>query len=99
MFSIFTYKTKIQEIFNRENFLNLCEFAKKSIINYVDEKDLLGAEKKALVDAVVLEYIAKYFASTNAVVSFLVQLLTKFEPALTQLIYDLLKKKVSGLTE
>jgi len=99
MFSLLTYKSNVQKIFTKENFLNLCEFAKKMIVKYVDEENLLGADKKTNVDNAVIEYIAKYFVSNNTIVSFLVQLLIKFEPTLTQIIYELLKKKVDGLTE
>ena len=62
-------------------------------------KDILGADKKAAVDKAVCDYIDTSFASCkNRILLAIVSLAKeKVVPALTQVVYDLLKERVDNL--
>lgn len=95
---LFTPKN-FNEIFSKENFTDLVNYAKSQIVAYVNKNDLLGSEKKQKVDDAVTFYVdLKFNNSRNAVVKMIVGLLKSAVPCITQLIYDYLKEVVDGLT-
>jgi len=98
MFSIFTFKSELEKVFNNERVQKLKDFIVQEIKNYVTQ-DLLGAEKKRLVINATILFIAKNFVTKNAIVGFFVKLLIKFIPNIVQYLYDALKEFVEDLTE
>lgn len=96
--SIFTFKKETIKVFCKENIGLLCEEIKKQIIERVNEQ-ITGAEKKAKVDAYIIDFIEAKFHSENVIVQFVIDKLVEAVPMLTQFVYDYLKKHISGLTE
>ena len=62
-------------------------------------KDILGADKKAVVDKAVCDYIDNEFANCKNIILLTIVSLVKEKvvPALTQVVYDLLKERVDNL--
>lgn len=62
-------------------------------------KDILGADKKAVVDEAVCDYIDNEFANCKNIILLTIVSLVKEKvvPALTQVVYDLLKERVDNL--
>lgn len=97
--SLINLKKDIKKVFTADNFTKLKVFIEKQIVSYVDNNELLGAEKKAKVDDAVVSYIKEHFNSSNTIVKLLVNLLVSYEPQISQYVYDLLKTYINGLTE
>ena len=62
-------------------------------------KDILGVDKKAVVDKAVCDYIDNEFANCKNIILLSIVYLAKEKvvPALTQVVYDLLKERVDNL--
>lgn len=88
---------KIKEFI--ENFTNVS----KAIIERVETyKDLSGEEKKERVDEVVTNYVTGVIDNiqVNFIVRFILKkLLIDNIPTITQIIFDLIKTKISGITK
>lgn len=95
---LFDFKSVTKKIFTKENFEEICNFAKNQIVIFVGKNDLLGEEKKKRVDEKVIALLKEKLHSQNGFVNFLVNLLIAIVPAVTQFIYDTLKARVEGLT-
>ena len=94
---IFTFKKQSQSVFSLENVKGLFNTARTAIVEQVKAK-YPGNEKKAKVDAAVIYYIQERVKNcTNGLVLWLVGLLIKSVPTITQTIYDNLKEKVNSL--
>ena len=97
IFDIFTFKKQASSIFTPENVRNLLDTAKEAIISQI-QNNFPGAEKKAKVDAkVIYEIQAKTEGCTNKLVLWLIGILIKNVPTITQAVYDYLKEKVKNL--
>lgn len=97
--SLINLKKDIKNVFNEENISKLKNFIKDKIVEFVNNKDLLGNEKKAKVVELVINFIIKTFITKNRYVQILIDLLIKFVPNIVQHIYDLLQEYIDGLTE
>lgn len=88
---------KIKEFI--ENFTNVS----KAIIERVETyKDLSGEEKKERVDEVVANYVTGVIDNiqVNFIVRFIIKkVLIDNIPTITQIIFDLVKAKVEGITK
>ena len=72
------------------------------IEKYEQYKELSGEEKKARVDSLIYEYVEGVIDNIglNFVFKFVIKkLLLENIPILTQLIFDLIKVKVEGITK
>lgn len=75
---------------------------KSYIEKYEQYKDLTGEEKKARVDSLIYEYVEAVIDNIglNFIFKFVIKkLLLENIPTITQLIFDLLKAKVDGITK
>ncbi len=95
---LFDFKSVAKKIFTKENFEEICNFAKNQIVIFVGKNDLLGKEKKEKVDKKVIAFLQEKLHSDNGFVKFIINLLIAIVPAITQFIYDTLKARVDGLT-
>ena len=90
----------LKKTFSKEGLQAFLEFAKDTIIKYVEKQDLLGPEKKARVDEMCTKYAQEHFKSDNELLQDLIdKVLIPFIPIVTQFIYDCLKKFVKDLTK
>ena len=97
--SVFTLGGNLQKVFSKENIKDFLNYMKDRIIDYVEEKDLLGEQKKAKVDELCIKWAQEHFASKNKIIQWIVDnLIIPAIPTITQLIYDCLKRFVNGLT-
>lgn len=96
--SIFTFKSNAKKVFNKQNATNLLNYIKNQIIYHV-KSELSNESKKANVDAFVINYIRKTFISKNIIVEFFVNQLIELVPIITQLVFNMLKSRVNGLTK
>lgn len=96
--SIFTFKAKVQEVLNNQVIKDIVNFIKETIICLKDS-DLTNEEKKSRLDTLTIELIKERCKSDNIFVQFLIDVLLECIPLITQLIYDLLKDKIDGLTK
>lgn len=97
IFDIFTFKKQAQSVFSLENVKGLFSTARAAIVEQAKAK-ILGQEKKAKVDATVIYFIqSKTEHCTNGLVLWLIGLLIKSIPTITQAVYDYLKEKVASL--
>lgn len=97
IFDLFTFKKQAESVFSKENIQKVLETAKEAIIEQA-KNNFPGSEKKTKVDAKVIYLISNATSGcTNKLVLWLVQLIVKSIPAITQKIYDFLKEKVENL--
>lgn len=97
LFDIFTFKKQAQEVFSKENIKEVMDKARAAIIEQVKAK-YPGPEKMVAVQIAVTTLISsKVSGCTNKLVLWLVDLIIKAVPTVTQAIYDFLKEKVQNL--
>lgn len=96
--SIFNFKTKSAETFNKDSLAVLADFIKATIINRIGT-ELSNAEKKVAVDNAVTNFVRNSFKSDNVFVQFLIEKLIEAVPLITQIVYDFLKDRIEGLTK
>ena len=97
IFDIFTFKKQAEQIFSKENIKSVLDLAREAIIAQV-KNNFPGVEKKAKVDAQVIYKIQAIAGGcTNKLVLWLLALIIKNIPSITQKIYDFLKEKVENL--
>ena len=97
IFDIFTFKKQAEVIFSKANIEGIMLTAKEAIIEQAKAK-FPGQEKKAKVDAQVIYAIQQKVTNcNNKLLLWLVSILIKSIPAVTQLIYNFLKQKVENL--
>ncbi len=96
--SYFDFRNKFKSIFTRDNINKLKNKIKEEIIYYVRNKDLLGPQKKELVVGAIQKYISITFVSSNFIVSFFIKILIANTSTIVQIIYELLKDYIDGLT-
>ena len=100
IFGIFTLGKNLKEVFSKENIISFFEFIQSKIVEYVEAKDLLGPEKKAKVDEQCISWMKEHFKGKNSIIDWIVDhILAEILPAVTQIIYDCLKRYVLGLTK
>lgn len=98
--SIFTLKKDAKLAFSKDSIVSLLKLAQEEIIKMVDKKNLLGSEKKAKVDEVIIDFINNHWVGINSALDWLIKyILIPAIPSITQFIYDALVKNVKGLTE
>ena len=94
---IFTFKKQAEQVLSKANLESVLEIAREAIIEQA-QNNYPGEEKKAKVDAQVIYAIQKKIEGcSNKLVVWLLRLLIKSIPSVTQKIYDLLKEKVENL--
>ena len=97
IFDLFTFKKQTEQVFSRDNVKFIVNLAREAIIAQA-KNSFPGEEKKAKVDAQVIYAIQQKVSScSNKLVLWLVGLVVKNVPAITQKIYDFLKEKVENL--
>lgn len=96
--SILTFKEKVQEVLNNQVVREIVDFIKETIICLKDT-ELTNLEKKKRLDTLTIELIKKKCKSDNIFVQFLIDALLECVPLITQLVYDLLKLRVEGITK
>lgn len=97
LFDLFTFKGQITDLFSATNIRSIFDKAKTTIIEQVKEK-YPGKEKMAVVEIAVSNAISNKAAGcTNKLVLWVVNLILKNVPVITQAIYDYLKEKVENL--
>lgn len=97
IFDIFTFKKQAEQVFSKENIKSVLGLAREAIIAQV-KNNFPGAEKKAKVDAQVIFKIQTIAGGcSNKLVLWLLALIIKNIPSITQKIYDFLKEKVENL--
>lgn len=100
IFDIFTFKKEATKVFSKENFQHILETAKDEIIKQAKENvNAKGPEKKIIVDKIVIAKIEvlKETYKKNGLIVWLLNLIIKVIPTVTQLIYEFLKEKVENL--
>lgn len=86
----------------KEFIKNVASETKRYIEKYEGFKELTGEEKKKRVDSIISEYIEATIDTLglNFVFRFIVKkLLLENIPTITQIIFDLIKTKVEGITK
>ena len=86
----------------KEFIKNVAQETKRYIEKYEGFKELTGQEKKKRVDSIIAEYIEATVDTLglNFVFRFIVKkLLLENIPTITQIIFDLIKAKVEGITK
>ena len=97
LFDIFTFKKQAQEVFSKENVKEVLDRTRSAIIDQIKAK-YPGAEKMVAVQIAITTLISsKVSGCTNKLVLWLVNLIIKAVPAITQTVYDFLKEKVENL--
>lgn len=96
--SVFTFKSKVSEILNNKNIKDVVNFIKDTIDCLKDE-DITNEEKKQELDSLTVGFIEARLKSTNIYVQFLINVLIECVPLITQLVYDLLKDRIDGITK
>ena len=98
IFDIFTFKKEATKIFSIENFSHILETARYAIIEQAKDKVAKGNKKKFIVDEKVISKIKILKDSCkNDLVSWILDLLIKAVPTITQFIYNSLKEKIENL--
>lgn len=97
VFDVFTFKKEGKKVFSIENFKGILDLAKAEIIKMAKEK-IPGIEKKIAVDKIVLERLDGIKKNcNNGIIIFILDLVAKAIPTITQAVYDFLKEKVENL--
>ena len=99
VFDVFSFKKEAEKVFNKENFKEILEKAKETIIQLAKEK-MPGKEKKDLLDKYLTNIIYVKIENAkikNKLVLWLIDKLIEILPTVTQLVYDFLKEKVESL--
>lgn len=94
---ILTFKTKVQAVLNNENIKEIVTFIKETIV-VLKDSELSNQEKKDKLDILTVELIEKKCKSDNIYVQFLINIIVECVPIITQLVYDLLKDRIEGIT-
>ena len=95
---IFSFKKEAAKVFTKENFEHILKTAREEIINQA-KAQIKGPEKKVIVDKIVIAKIEilKETYKKNGLIVWLLNLIIKTIPAVTQLIYEFLKEKIENL--
>lgn len=97
IFDVFTFKKQAQNVLTIANVKDVLGTAKEAIINQAKAK-IPGQEKKEAVDLIVTTLIQnKTKGVTNGLLLWVISLILKAIPTITQLVYDFLKQKVENL--
>ena len=97
IFDIFTFKKQAESVFSKANIEGVLLIARSAIIEQAKAK-FPGQEKKAKVDAQVIYAIQqKVVTCNNKLLLWLISIIIRNIPAVTQLVYDFLKQKVDEL--
>ena len=97
IFDVFTFKKQAEQVFSKENIKSILDLARTAIIEQI-KNNFPGEEKKAKVDAQVIYAIQqKITGCSNKLILWLIGLIIKNIPSITQKIYDFLKEKVENL--
>lgn len=97
IFDVFTFKKQAQGVFTTANVKEVLGTAKEAIISQVKAK-IPGQEKKEAVDLIVTTLVQnKTKGVTNGLLLWVISLILKAVPTITQLVYDFLKQKVENL--
>lgn len=95
---ILTFKSKVTEVLNNKNIKEVVIFIKDTIECLKDE-NIENEEKKQELDSLTVGFIEARLKSNNIYVQFLINVLIECVPLITQLIYDLLKDRIDGITK
>ena len=97
IFDVFTFKKQAQNVLTTANIKDVLGTAKEAIVNQAKVK-ISGQEKKEAVDLIVTTLIQnKTKGITNGLLLWVISLIIKAVPTVTQLVYDFLKQKVENL--
>ena len=97
IFDVFTFKKEALKVFTAENVKEVFDKARAAIIAQAKE-NFPGEEKKKAVDAIIICVIeGKTKDCNNKLVLWVVDLLKKAVPTITQAVYNFLKEKVEEL--
>ena len=98
IFDIFSFKKEAAKVFTKENFQHILETARAEIIKQA-KANIPGIEKKLIVDKAVIAKIEilKETYKKNGLVVWLLNLIIKNIPTVTQLVYEFLKEKIENL--
>ena len=95
---ILTFKSNVTEVLNNKNIKEVVIFIKDTIECLKDE-NIENEEKKQELDSLTVGFIEARLKSNNIYVQFLINVLIECVPLITQLIYDLLKDRIDGITK
>ena len=96
--SIFNLKSKLQEVFSKENVAKVKQLIREEIIKQV-KANIPGQEKMDKVVDKVVEFVNSHIHSDNKIVQWIIDtfIINNIRP-IAQSIYEDLKELVDGLT-